>query len=71
MSENNEQFENTLNSTGNWLINQGRFLVKDVKTKGVSRKNKKLWKEIHGRMNHLIRDLKKITNQGEEWKNEN
>jgi hypothetical protein len=71
MSENNDQFQKTLNSTGEWLIIQGRSLVVDVKSKGVSRKNKKLWKELQGRMNHLVRDLKKITNQGEEWKNEN
>lgn len=68
----NENHINILNKTGKWLIDKAReLIVERKKTKRASRKLQNRWKELHARMNLYIKDMKRITNEGEEWKNEN
>lgn len=62
----------TLNETGEWLLNRARDLVVEhKKKKRISKKLKNQWKELHARMNLYLRDMSKVTDEGEEWKNEN
>lgn len=68
----NEEHINNLNETGNWLIDRANeLIVERKKTKGVTKKLKNRWKELHARMNLYLKDMRKVTNEGEEWKNEN
>lgn len=67
-----DEHVNNLNDTGKWLVDRARELVIECKkTKRVSKKLKNRWKELHARMNLYLKDMKKVTNEGEEWKNEN
>jgi len=67
-----DEHVNNLNETGKWLINRAKELVVERKTKKrVSKKLKNRWKELHARMNLYLRDMGRVTNEGEEWKNEN
>lgn len=67
-----DEHVNNFNETGKWLIDRAKELVIErKKTKRVSKKLKNHWKELHARMNLYIRDMKKITDEGEGWKNEN
>lgn len=61
-----------LNKTGDWIINRARQLLLEATLKGkISKKLTYQWKELHGRMNQFQKDMKKVTDEGEEWKNEN
>lgn len=67
-----DEHVNNLNKTGEWLISRARELVVErQKKKRVSKKLKNRWKELHARMNLYVRDMRKVSNEGEEWKNEN
>lgn len=62
----------TLNETGEWLLNRARDLVVErKKKKRVSKKLTNRWRELNGRMKLFLNDMKKVTDEGEEWKNEN
>lgn len=68
----NDAHVNTLNETGEWLINRARDLVVERKKKNkVSKKLANRWRELNGRMKLFLKDMKKVTDEGEGWKNEN
>lgn len=68
----NDEHINNLNKTGKWLIDRTKELVIErKKTKRVSKKLENRWKELHARINLYLKDMKKVTNEGEKWKNEN
>lgn len=67
----NEHVEN-LNETGKWLVDRACELISErKKKKRVSKKLENKWLELRGRMKQFQKDMEKITNEGEEWKNEN
>jgi len=62
----------TLNETGKWLLSKARELATERrKKKRYSKKLEYRWNELNARMNILLKDFKKITDEGEGWKNEN
>jgi hypothetical protein len=67
-----ENYLNDINRTGDFLINESRKLVLEVKQNGkkTSKKTIRKWIELRGRMNQWENDVKKLINEGEEWKNE-
>lgn len=67
----NEHVEN-LNETGKWLVDKAKELVREVERKqGISKKLTRRFLELHGRIKQFQSDMKKVTDEGEEWKNEN
>lgn len=67
----NEHVEN-LNETGKWLVDKAKELVREVEQKKrISKKLTRRFLEINARMKQFQNDMKKVTDEGEEWKNEN
>lgn len=69
----NKNYLKNINQTGDWLINESRKLILEVKQKRkkTSKKTIQKWTELRGRMNQWGNDVKKLINEGEEWKTEN
>lgn len=71
MNNETEQFGDTFNRTGDWILLKGmKILFREAKKNGYSKKLSKRWNELAGRIQHWKRDLAKFSNEREEWKNE-